>query len=122
MAKKVVSKPQPKGSSKTEDNSAACAILSYLLVGLIWYLVDANLKKNSFAKFHARQALALLLSWIVVMIIGMFVFWIPVVGWVLAVVVYLFFLILWILGIIYAATGKETSLPFIGGFAEKLSI
>ena len=45
--------------AKKNDNSKLVAVLSYLLIGIIWYFVDDKVKKNAFAKFHVKQALNL---------------------------------------------------------------
>ena len=48
-----------------DDNSKLVAILSYFLVGVIWYLVDEKVKKSPLAKFHVKQALNLMIISIV---------------------------------------------------------
>ena len=119
--KKPVKAVKAAKPAKDDGNATACAVLSYLLVGIIWYFVDEKMKKSQFARFHAKQGLALLLAWIVVQIVGIFVFWIPVIGWLLWAVVSIFFLVVWILGIVYSATGKQKDLPVIGALAGKLT-
>jgi uncharacterized membrane protein len=117
---KPVAGTASKPASET-NNETICAVLSYFLIGIVWYFADDNMKKSSFAKFHAKQALVLLIAWIIVWVVGMFIFWIPFIGWLIGFVLGLFFLVAWILGIVYAATGKEKTLPIIGSFAEKIS-
>jgi uncharacterized membrane protein len=110
--------------AKNSDVEAgkACAALSYLLVGIIWYFVDEKMKKNNFAKFHAKQGLALLIVWIVIDVVwtiltfasfGLFAF----IWW----IVWVVFLVLWLWGIINALNGKETPLPGINVLAEKFT-
>ncbi|MBN2142768.1 hypothetical protein JW711_05565 [Candidatus Woesearchaeota archaeon] len=114
MAKSV-----KKAASGSADHSVACAVLSYLLVGIIWYFSDAAMKKNKFVQRHVRQGIVLLGLWIVVMILlGA----IPFIGWVLIPVAEILFLILWVLAIIHAATGKDEAMPVLGSLAEKLNI
>jgi len=45
--------------TKDVEQGKACAILAYFFVGIIWFFVDEKLKKNEFAKFHAKQAMIL---------------------------------------------------------------
>lgn len=113
MAKKAAS-----GSpSKDVETGKACAILAYLLVGIIWYFADDKMKKNGFAKFHTKQGLVLLITSIIISIAGTII---PFIGWfVILPLGQLFVLVLLIFGIINAANGKEKDLPLIGKFAEK---
>lgn len=102
------------------DNAKLCAILSYFLAGIVWYYVDESMKKNKFAEFHAKQALVLLLVsiiWSVVsgiltmLTLGLF--------FPLALLGNLFLFVLWIMGLIYAATDKKTELFLVGQFVKK---
>ena len=51
-----------KKSGSSVDEGKACAALSYLIVGIIWYFVDDEMKKNGFAKYHAKQGLVYLIA------------------------------------------------------------
>ncbi len=118
MAKK--GKEEKKTGKKSADNSGkvenekVCAALSYLFIGIIWYFFDENMKKSEYAKFHAKQGIVLL----VVDIIFGFISMMPIIGWLLAPLLYIAILILLIVGIVNAIGGKEKNLPVIGKFAE----
>jgi uncharacterized membrane protein len=108
------------------DNSQLCAILSYLLIGIIWYLIDEKMKKSDFAKFHVKQGVILLIFaiiWgIIISILAAFASIIP-----------LFYLhpfiqllnivplVFVIIGIINALNNKKNELPIIGEYAKKLT-
>ena len=102
-------------------NSQLCALLSYLLFGIIWYFVDDNMKKDSFVKFHVKQAIILFIfsiAWsIVLRILVVFVFFLGPIFIILDYVP----LILAIVGIVYALNKQEKELPVIGSFAKKLT-
>ena len=115
-AKKAPAKPAT--TEKSNDNSKICAILAYLLVGIIWYFVDAKMKKDAFVKFHVKQGLVLLIVGIVLSI-ALNLLWF--IGWILMPLVQLVMLVLAILGIINAANGKKAEVPLIGQFAKKLT-
>jgi uncharacterized membrane protein len=120
--------------AKDVEDGKVCAILSYLLVGIIWYFADDKMRKNNFAKFHAKQGLVLLIVSIILSIAvsilsaiftpllfmggGLGIVWLISLIW-YAVSIVLF--VLWLIGIIAAATGKEKALPIIGGFGKKLN-
>jgi uncharacterized membrane protein len=102
------------------ENEKLVAILSYFLVGMIWYLADEKMKKSEFAKFHFKQALVLLLTsiaWsiiysiLAVITMGLF----ALVGW----IVQILLLVIAIIGIVNAANYKMKPLIIIGGFAKK---
>jgi uncharacterized membrane protein len=101
-------------------SDVACAVLCYFLVGIIWYFVDEKMRQSSLAKWHAKQGLVLLMAWIVLSVLSMVLMMIPFLGWWIWFVVWLGLLILWILGIVQAASGKEEQLPVLGQFAEML--
>ncbi|MFA7253359.1 MAG: hypothetical protein WC107_02285 [Patescibacteria group bacterium] len=94
-----------------EENKALAA-LSYIW---ILFLVPLLLKRDStFAQYHAKQGLILFLVWT---IIG-FIFWLPIIGWLLGLGV----IILFVIGMINALTGKMQPLPIIGKYAERMNI
>jgi uncharacterized membrane protein len=108
-------KKKKSSSQNTEaNNEKLCAVLSYLYIGLLWYLLDEKIKKSEFAKYHVKQGLVLLITNIVLgVIMG-----IPIIGWFLAPIIYLIILALMIVGIINALANSEKELPVIGKFAE----
>ena len=124
-----------KKSGKSVEEGKACAVLSYILVGIIWFFVDEKMRKNAYAKFHVKQALVLLgLSIavnIVMFILGIFatIFaFIPGVGliiggiiWLLVVILWLGVLVLWIIGVLNSLNGKEKELPVVGKYSKYLT-
>jgi len=130
MAKKKEVKE--KTSKKDVSDGIACAILTYLLIGIIWYFADEKMKKNAYAKFHVKQGLVLLIASIIFLIAWSIIFSVLAAifillgpaGWVIITILGLVFWIplVWcIMGIVYAATGKKKELPVIGHFARKFA-
>jgi uncharacterized membrane protein len=108
-----------KTKKESVGNEKLCAILSYLLIGIIWYFADEKMKKSSFANYHAKQGLTLLITSV---ILGIVAGAIPFIGWfILAPIFNLAVLVLLIIGIINAAKGNEKELPIIGSFAKKFN-
>ena len=106
-----------KKSGKIE-NEKVCALLSYLLVGIIWYFVDEKMKKSSFAKYHVKQGLILLFFELIFSALAS----VPIIGWfIIWPIGYIASIIFLILGIINSLNGKEAELPIIGQFAAKLN-
>lgn len=114
MAKK---KRKEAASNNEQSNEKLCAILSYLFIGIIWYFIDDEMKKSSFAKFHAKQGLVLLITDIIFWVVAS----IPFIGWILMPIFYIVLLVLLVVGIVNVANGKEKGLPIIGKFAKNFT-
>ncbi|MCF7871478.1 hypothetical protein K9L97_00405 [Candidatus Woesearchaeota archaeon] len=92
-----------------KDDAKVIAIVSYITwIGWIVALILNLNKKTSLGSFHIRQSLLL-------MIAGTVLTWIPIVGWILAVVVFVF----WIMGLISAIKGEKKEVPVLGTFAQQ---
>ena len=92
-----------------KDQSKLVAILSYItLIGWIIALILNMNKKTELGSFHIRQALLLV-------ILNIVLWWIPVIGWILQVVV----LVLWVMGLVYAVQGQMKEIPLIGKYAQQ---
>jgi uncharacterized membrane protein len=100
-------------------------MLSYILIGIIWYFADEKMKNDNFVKYHVKQGLILLIAWIlygvvlgflsslIVSTMGFYSFW---------KIVYLLKYLPWIfviLGVMNTINDQQKPLPFIGKFAEK---
>ena len=94
-----------------------CAALSYVFVGLLWYLLDDKMRKSSFVKFHVKQALVLLIAVLLLEILSTVLFFIFFVWWLVG----LFLFIIGLLGVIYALDNQEKPLPLLGSFAKKFT-
>ena len=105
-------KPQTNNSI---EEGKTCAILAYLLLGIIWYFVDEKMKKNDFAKFHVKQAMVLLIvSLVGSLALGMTF----VLSWLIPLYQLLIFILL-VIGMYNAFNSEKKELPFIGKFGEK---
>lgn len=99
-----------------QSNNTLMAVLCYLgILIIVPFVTEA--KNDPFVKFHIKQGLALIIS----IIIGMFIGIVPILGWILAPLLALFNLIMVIVGIVNAATGKQKQLPLIGGIAKNFN-
>ena len=104
-------------STDTKQQGKMCAILAYLLVGIIWYFADEKMKKNKLANFHVKQALVLVVASLVgnALLFATLVFFWLIPLFQIAVLVFV------VMGIINANNEKEKELPIIGQFAKKLT-
>jgi uncharacterized membrane protein len=92
------------------------AVLAYLgILIIVPFVTDA--KNDPFVKFHIKQGLALIISEVV----GLFIGVVPILGWIISPLLLLFNLVMVILGIVNAATGKQKELPIIGAIGSKFN-
>ena len=97
------------------ENEKICAILAYLLIGIIWFFMDEKMKESEFAKFHVRQALGLIIADFVVMALIA----LTVIGMLLYPLLNLACMVFAVIGIINASNGEKKELPFIGPYITK---
>ena len=115
MAEEEKQPAQASGGSGGDDNLMAA--LSYLGILVI---VPLLVKKDSaYVKGHAKQGLVLLIAEVVFGFIAWLLVFIPVIGWLIEVVVWLFFLIMIIMGVTKALSGETWTMPVFGSLAEK---
>jgi len=97
----------------TSSNGQMLAVVSYLtLIGWIIAFVMYQNDKSELAIYHIRQSLGIL----IIGIIGWIVFWIPILGWLAAI----FLFVMWLMGIIYAAQGEMKPVPLLGKFFQDI--
>jgi len=106
----------PKQTSGGGKNVGMAVLCYFGILVLIPLLTDS--KNDPFVKFHIKQGLVLLISYVIVSIITA----IPIIGWVVGSILWLVLFILFIMGIINATGGKEQELPIIGKFGTKINI
>jgi len=108
MSETIIHKPDQKDF---QDNKII-AMIAYL--GILCLIPLLGKKESSYAQFHGRQGVVLCILWIVTWVIG----WIPFVGWAL----WIASIILTIVGLQNAYSGKMEELPVIGKYADKIKL
>lgn len=101
--------------TQSADHSHIVSILSYVIVGVIWYFADKSVQSSALAKFHVKQSINLFVFSLGTTV----VFTITIILIPLLFITNVVFLMFWILGIINAVNSKKKELPIIGGFADK---
>ena len=94
-----------------EENKIIAAIA---YIGFLCLIPLIAKKDSKFAQFHGKQGLVLF----IIEVIGSVVFWIPLFGQLLAVLI----MIVAIIGIIKALQGEYYKLPIIQDIVEKFSL
>jgi len=102
----------PVSDEKDIEDNKLIAALSYL--GILVLIPLLAKKESKFAQFHAKQGLVFL----GIFILGMFVFWIPLIGWILWLATVVFDLI----AFVQALMGKYWKVPLVGDLAKKINL
>lgn len=107
-------------TEKEIEDGKAFAILSYALsfIGLPFFLLPLIMRDNAFSLYHAKQCLML---WITGMVGGTISSVLVVVfclGVLTGLVLFVFLLVLQVMGLISASKGEIKPLPLIGPYAE----
>lgn len=104
-------------NSNAEQKNVLMALLCY-----VWILVLVPLmteaKNDPFVKFHIKQGLVLLIASLGSVVLSM----IPILGWMILPFYSLGIVILAIIGVVNAVSGKEQALPLIGQYSDKIHI
>jgi uncharacterized membrane protein len=99
----------PPPATAGEDKTVA--IVAYLtLIGFLVAIIIHSNKKTKLGAFHLRQMLGFILSWLAVIIL----IFIPIIGWILLPVFYIFMIVCWIMGLIAAINGQMKPMPVVG--------
>lgn len=102
---------QPTPSAQSQKHVTLMAVLAYILF-FVPLLTDY--KDDPFVKFHVKQGLVLFLA----LLASAVIMRLPILGWILMFPLNVFLLIVWLIGIYNALTGKQKHLPLIGEFGE----
>ncbi len=96
--------------NQTIKDGKTIAIISYLtFIGTVIAFIMNQNKQNSFASFHIRQAIGLILLGIIINFLHRFLDF----GWLSNILAFGVF-ILWIIGLIGAVQGEEKRIPLLG--------
>jgi uncharacterized membrane protein len=112
--------PQEPGQQATDGapaneesggNATLFGILGYLFPILFFLPLVTDEKNNEFSRYHANQQLVFLLYWVVASAINI----IPILGQLVFIILWIFGIVLLIMGIVNVVKGVQKPLPVIGG-------
>ena len=103
-------------SSTTKENDPKIvSLIAYLsFVGLVISYI-LNQPPSKMGSFHIRQALGIYL----IFTVSILVMIIPVLGWIAGILGIITAALLWIMGVISAANGIQTPVPFVGHYFQE---
>jgi uncharacterized membrane protein len=115
-AKPSEAAPNPEAESSTGLSANVAGLLCYVagwVTGIVFVVLE---KKSIFVKFHAWQSI---MTFGVLTVAYLILRWIPFIGWILSILIYILMAVLWIILVIQAGTGKMWKVPWAGDWAEK---
>lgn len=95
-------------------------ILSYL--GILVIIPLLMKKDDKFVYFHAKQGLVWLIFTIAVWIVAFIIGFVPFIGWLISILLWLGVLAIFIVLVVKVVTGEMWELPILGEYAKKLKI
>jgi uncharacterized membrane protein len=108
----------PPAAYATEDKTVA--ILSYLtLIGFIVALVMHSSKKTQLGAFHLRQMLGIFLSALAALVCEFILIFIPILGWLCILAIWISIFVLWLMGLLAAIKGEMKPTPILGPMYQK---
>ena len=110
----VASKPEAETSVGMSANVAGllCYVAGWI-TGIVFVVLE---KRSTFVKFHAWQSI---MTFGVLTVAQLILMLIPIVGWILAIIIRIIMLVLWIILMVQAGTGKMWKVPWAGNWAER---
>jgi len=109
------------------------ALIAYLVPIFGWLYVFLFQREDKFAVYHAKQSMILAVTAVaapvVWAVVAWLLVWVPLVGpaiaaalFALVLLVYMFLVATWVVGMTYALRAKMKPVPVFGGWAERISI
>lgn len=115
--------PTPAPAASGIDGKTISIISYFSLIGWIIAFVLYNNNKSKLAAFHIRQSLGLMIVAIALYIVMFIFLFIPVLGWIISILIYIALVgvfVLWIIGLVAAINGQEKPVPVIGNLAQSM--
>jgi uncharacterized membrane protein len=115
--------PNPAPAASGMDGKTIAIISYFSLIGWIIAFVLYNNNKSKLAAFHIRQSLGLMIAAIALYIVMFIFLFIPVLGWIISILIYICLVgifVLWIIGLVAAINGQEKPVPVLGPMAQNM--
>lgn len=108
----------PTPAAAAEDKTVA--ILSYVtLLGFIAAIIIHSSKKTQLGAFHLRQTLGFFLTAIAIGVGEVVLLFIPILGWLCIVALWVAMFVLWVMGLMSAIKGELKPMPVVGPLYQK---
>lgn len=99
-------------NEQNTGNKKMYCILSYIFI--LWLVGMTQMAEDADVKFHVNQGIVLTLYWVALSIASWILAFIPILGWILIVALWIAGIVFAIMGIMNANKGLQKELPIIG--------
>lgn len=114
MAKKVVKR-------KAEDSKFFAWVATFFsIIGFVIALIFK--RDNKYVMFYAAQSLVVFIIAVIASIVETAFGWIPILGGIIVVALWILIVLLWLFSWIYALSGEKKDVPVIGEWARKIRL
>ncbi|NQT90300.1 MAG: DUF4870 domain-containing protein [Candidatus Omnitrophica bacterium] len=114
--KKEQEQPATDNEEQVINDAKIFAIVAY--IGILCLLPLLLKKDNKFALHHGKQGLVIFIAEVICGMLGV----IPILGWLMAPVLFIILAFYSLIGIIQAASGKYWKAPIVADLAEKINL
>ncbi len=110
-----------KKREKSDDSVLYAFLATFLsIVGFVIAIVVR--RRDKYVMFYARQSIVIFVIGAIAGVLASIIGWIPIIGWIVSFALSIFVMLLWVLSWIYALSGKEKDVLFVGEYARKIKI
>lgn len=109
---------QSSSMTRVSRKSRWIAALSYVAIGILWYVLDENAPKTKFVRFHINQAIVFLITVVLLQVFSALFMFIPFIWFICGLIV----IVIGIIGVVNAFQARKKRLPLIGDFVEHLEL
>jgi len=103
------------GGDQVVNDGKIFAVIGY--IGILCLLPLLLKKDNAFALHHGKQGLVIFIGGVISSLLLI----IPILGWILSPIIWLFLVVMAIIGIVQAASGSYWRAPIIADLAAKIN-
>ncbi len=114
-----MSKQKP--NTKKDDEKSYAWLATFLsIMGFVIVLITR--RENKYVMFYAKQSLAVFIIGAILGIAAKILLFIPIIGVLINLAVWIFILLIWLMSWVNALSGKEKATPFAHRIAESISL
>lgn len=113
-------KKSAKADVKKEDSKIRAFVTTFLsIVGFIIALLVW--RDDKYVMFYAKQSLVVFIVLVIAGVLENITF-IPVIGWIIGMALFVISLLVWVFSWVYALSGKMQEVPVVGQFGRKFEL
>lgn len=116
----MAKKHSPKVSKKDDDKLFAFLATFLSIIGFIIALIAR--RDDKYVMFYAKQSLIVFIVAVIAGIVGRILWFIPILGNLIHIALNIIVAVLWVISWIYALSGKEREVPFVGQYARSIKL